>query len=147
MTVSILCGVCANQYDDCACVGVPIGSVPVGSLVRGIRNQTFTNGYIWAHSSGIMTLVTWIDPADSHPCAWECDNPHFLPNGLEASPYTRGYWLHYTVPVVLQEKSMIGAGKVSKVSSGMKCSRCLEYNLYAEPNQSDSTYKCFSCRS
>lgn len=31
-------------------------------------------------------------------------------------------------------------------SSGMSCIKCKEFNQYAEPNQKDHTYKCWSCR-
>jgi len=33
-------------------------------------------------------------------------------------------------------------------SSGMRCSGpCKDFNQYAEPNQTDGTYKCYGCRS
>jgi hypothetical protein len=36
--------------------------------------------------------------------------------------------------------------KVVSVSAGMFCKRCHDFNAYGEPNQSDGSYKCFSCR-
>ena len=30
--------------------------------------------------------------------------------------------------------------------NGMSCTRCNEFNQYAEPNQKDNSYKCYRCR-
>ena len=31
-------------------------------------------------------------------------------------------------------------------AGGMKCNKCLNGNDYAEPNQPDGSYRCYSCR-
>ena len=36
--------------------------------------------------------------------------------------------------------------KVSKNGEGMTCSKCNVYNEYAEANQGDGGFKCWSCR-
>jgi hypothetical protein len=33
-----------------------------------------------------------------------------------------------------------------KVYNGFNCIKCQEFNKYAEPNQKDGTFKCYSCR-
>lgn len=33
-----------------------------------------------------------------------------------------------------------------KKSNGSTCVKCKEFNPYAEPNQKDGSFKCFSCR-
>lgn len=33
-----------------------------------------------------------------------------------------------------------------KKSTGCICTRCKEFYEYAEPNQKDGSFKCFSCR-
>jgi hypothetical protein len=33
-----------------------------------------------------------------------------------------------------------------KKSNGMSCSKCNNFNEYAEPNQEDGTHKCYRCR-
>lgn len=34
----------------------------------------------------------------------------------------------------------------SRVSTGLGCKRCHDFNSFAEPNQPDGSYVCFSCR-
>lgn len=35
---------------------------------------------------------------------------------------------------------------VAKVRAGCSCKKCDDFNEYAEPNQKDGTFICFSCR-
>ena len=46
----------------------------------------------------------------------------------------------YAVPV---EKSKY---QVPTIREPVICKRCGDLNAYAEPNQKDGSYKCFSCR-
>lgn len=83
-------------------------------------------------------LLGWKEGETRYNGAWDIASG--IADGKMLEGYTYGYWVpfHYL-------KGVVGSSSTS-ASSGMKCTRCGEFNSYAVPNQPDSTYKCYACR-
>jgi hypothetical protein len=42
---------------------------------------------------------------------------------------------------------IVGTPINAKASGGMQCSKCNDFNQYAQANQADGTFLCYGCRS
>jgi hypothetical protein len=66
-------------------------------------------------------------------CLYECGQPYIF-DGVDFENRAK---LIYSIDYITCSV---------KIKSGMNCIKCNSYNEYAEPNQKDNTYKCYSCR-
>jgi hypothetical protein len=75
---------------------------------------------------------------------WEFEDKHYNVFGI---PKTRtellGKMCYYTFETHILRK--VESGMVAK-SSGCRCKKCKTYNEYAESNQEDGSFICYSCR-
>ena len=132
-----------------------IKDVPVGSRVRLYANAG-SNAYAVSNPTGYFLEAT-VMPNSSHLDAllgWkQGEQPvsfSWMDGGLfSGTDYVYGWWVEKTLPVyrVLTTAAIVSSS--SSVSTGMKCSgkNCLDpYNSFANGNQSDGTFLCWSCR-
>jgi hypothetical protein len=60
-----------------------------------------------------------------------------IKNPCDHMIYYRDIWTNFVITPI---------NIIPNKQSGHKCSRCKIFNEYAESNQSDGTYLCYSCR-
>lgn len=91
----------------------------------------------------------YFDPKDPHATVEEADDEQFWYIGESfnfdfadqiKSDYNPDEWVDDDFPVIVKESQRKSKG------NGCTCAKCGEHYPYAEPNLSDGTFKCWSCR-
>lgn len=63
---------------------------------------------------------------------------------------TVGNYIYYITAPIGQPVTLTipqeDAKEIKKHTGGCSCKKCREFNEYAEPNQEDGTFICYSCR-
>lgn len=69
---------------------------------------------------------------------------------IPATPSTNGQVLSYTgsgwIPFTIISPSVPNEPVKQAVSAGCSCSKCKDFNEYAEANQPDGSFICYACR-
>ncbi len=121
---------------------------PLGGRVRFNRRTKDLEGIVIGYMIKTKELMVSYE-SDHH-------NESILGSHVDIHFYTDIYkWVenvedyHNKPHAIFQpaELTLISAQVKAQVNTGCNCSVCGIPNPYAEPNQPDSTFKCYSCRS
>lgn len=114
--------------------------VPIGSRVKwkGWEATVFSHDHPDIPGN---TMLVWKDGEKAFGAAWPTSSwSKEFPTLTK--DYAKGYWVAFD-----NEAELLSAVSTQAVahSSGMFCSRCRDFNEYAQPNRG-AEFVCYSCR-
>jgi hypothetical protein len=92
-------------------------------------------------------LFGWKSEDDAPSCAWDSKLSTLEPVLLQLQ-LTYGYWVRPSdrVWIITSDALTHGSRGQSTSTNHISCTGCGNFNNYAVPNQTDGTFKCYSCR-
>jgi hypothetical protein len=128
---------------------VRLGDCPIGTQIRMQYGSTSYFATVVHHGnpdfSGSSTLIGWpAGTSNSDRFGWDKNKTGTpLYQQLLGSNYQYGYWMPSDEMVVYAGSP---AATPTASSNGMACKSCGTFNAYAEPNRSDGSHVCYSCK-